>query len=343
MYCWKCGQENTEGAGSCAYCGAKLERTAPQSEAGVALRMLYDRYGRDAVLSNPLMLANGLGDLVQDCQKLRGQLKMALDAGMGRLYLDQLNDTGAPDAAFDRRVKALLTDDVGFSDKLAVELAGYFDEMIGWRDTIRSEPKTETTQYTPPRAYTPQSWPKREIDHDESYSHQNPGRESKPQSQDGSQEQLRVKVALPQQAVPTAQTQQKENTGIIVLGAIMLLVGTLNYILGKTTGTKLAFAGVLNAEWVAVPMGLFMIFGGIEAKLKKPQKQLFLARSGGNVRCSWNKSQSEFPFCLAVNDHWVDTCISSPYELQNVPDGARITLASINSNGTVCYIDSGFI
>ena len=90
MYCWKCGQELTDGASACVYCNADQNRPEPASEAGRAMRQLYDRYGRDAVLTNNLMLVNGLGDLVENSQKLRNQMKMALDAGVGRLYLDQL-------------------------------------------------------------------------------------------------------------------------------------------------------------------------------------------------------------------------------------------------------------
>ena len=64
MYCWKCGQELTDGASACVYCSANQRRPEPASEAGKAMRQLYDRYGRDTLLTNNLMLVNGLGDNV---------------------------------------------------------------------------------------------------------------------------------------------------------------------------------------------------------------------------------------------------------------------------------------
>ena len=47
------------------------------------------------------------------------------------LYLDQVH-MGGPDASFNERVHKLLTEEAGLNDKAADELAGYFDEMIGW-------------------------------------------------------------------------------------------------------------------------------------------------------------------------------------------------------------------
>ena len=143
MYCWKCGQELTDGASACVYCGADQRRPEPTSEAGRAMRQLYDRYGRDAVLTNNLMLVNGLGDLVENSQKLRNQMKMALDAGVGRLYLDQLNGTGAPDAAFDQRVRALMSDEAGLNDKAIYEITDCFDDMIGWRAASEARPASK--------------------------------------------------------------------------------------------------------------------------------------------------------------------------------------------------------
>ena len=149
------------------------------------MRTLYDRYGRDAVLNNNLMLVNGLGDLVENSQKLRNQMKMALDAGVGRLYLDQLNGTGAPDTAFDQRVRAMMTDDAGLSDKVAAEIAGYFDVMIGWRSN-RPDPRPEAPQYVPPRRYTPNIQPNATIDADASTIYQSP--EQVPEQQQATQQ-----------------------------------------------------------------------------------------------------------------------------------------------------------
>ena len=132
MKCWKCGSECEPSVKSCPTCGALLERSEPAGEIGKAMRMLFDRYGAEKVLTNSAYLVNGLGDLTEDSGKVRNRIKMAMDAGAGKAYLEQIA-VGQPDASFDRRVRTLLTDEAGLSDKTAEEIAGYFDEMIGWR------------------------------------------------------------------------------------------------------------------------------------------------------------------------------------------------------------------
>ena len=138
MKCWKCSSELAKGVATCVYCGTDQRRKPVSSEIGRAMRMLYDRYGAQAVLANSAYLINGLSDLTEDSKKLRNRLKMAMDAGLGRLYQDQLQ-AGDPDSAFDEQVRRLLTEDAGLSDKVAAEISGYFDEMIGWRQMSRSK------------------------------------------------------------------------------------------------------------------------------------------------------------------------------------------------------------
>ena len=145
MKCWKCGQDNIDGASVCTYCGVSQKRPAPVTEAGRAMRTLYDRYGAQEVLKNNAYLVNGLGDLAEDSKKLRNQLKTGMDAGLGRVYLEQLK-AGAPDSAFDRRVKRLLTEEAGLNDKTAVEIMDCFDEMIGWRAVQRPQAGQQAQQ-----------------------------------------------------------------------------------------------------------------------------------------------------------------------------------------------------
>ena len=140
MKCWKCEQELAEGTGICPYCGKEQKRPVPVTEIGRALREVYDRYGARDVLGNSVFLVNGLGDLLEDSKELRTKLKMAMDAGAGRMYLEQLN-IGTPDSNFDKRVNRLLTEGAGLKDSVAEELAGYLDEMIGWRSAVRSQTK----------------------------------------------------------------------------------------------------------------------------------------------------------------------------------------------------------
>ena len=100
MKCWKCGKENVRDVSQCVYCGTDMNRPEPKTETGAALRKLYDHYGCEAILTNPLLMVNGLGDLVQDSGKFRSQLKMALDAGIGKIYLEQIRTAGKPDRTF---------------------------------------------------------------------------------------------------------------------------------------------------------------------------------------------------------------------------------------------------
>ncbi len=161
MKCWRCGKDIVNNTSECVYCHAPQQRSTPVTVVGSALRQLYDRYGAEMVLTNPVILANGLGDVIADTlyvnvQKLKGQLKMAMDAGMGRFYFQQLA-VGKPDTEFESRIRILLTEDVGFNKQTSADLMGYFDEMIGWKavnpvhtsvilpPAPAQEPKTDTS------------------------------------------------------------------------------------------------------------------------------------------------------------------------------------------------------
>ena len=145
MYCWKCGQVIAEGTSICHVCGADQKRTEPVSEVGTAMRKLYDQIGRDEALKNSLTLCSGLHDLMkdpqEDTQTLCCQIKLAMKKNLAGTYLSQLNGVGRPDPDFDRRVQTLLTEGAGLSEKIAKDLAGYFDEMIGWRKAPEPEPQ----------------------------------------------------------------------------------------------------------------------------------------------------------------------------------------------------------
>ena len=132
MRCWKCGQENTQGASQCVHCGISLERSAPTTETGAALRQLYDHYGAEALLTNPLLMVNGLGDLLQDSGKFRNQLKMAMEAGIGKIYLQQIQTVGKPNSDFTAKTQKVLVEDAELSEAAAKKITNAFDEMIGW-------------------------------------------------------------------------------------------------------------------------------------------------------------------------------------------------------------------
>ena len=100
MKCWKCGKDLPDGASLCPHCGASLIRKAPVTGPGRAMRMAYDRFGVDSVLSKRPVLSAALGDLMEDCRKLRSQIDIALSSGADDLYLYQIRSAGRPDPAF---------------------------------------------------------------------------------------------------------------------------------------------------------------------------------------------------------------------------------------------------
>ena len=64
-----------------------------------------------------------------------------MDAGMGKIYLEQLRTSGVPNNAFEQSVRTVLLEDAGLNARVAGELAGYFDEMIGWKEAA-PDPET---------------------------------------------------------------------------------------------------------------------------------------------------------------------------------------------------------
>lgn len=145
MKCWNCGGELDGCTAFCAQCGAAAYRKEPVSEEGRALRTLLDHYGQEKVLTSSAYLANGLVDLMEDAEPLRTHLKLAMDAGLGQLILEQLKSGGAvPTAEFTGKATRLLIDKAGLSDKIAAGLLGYVDDMLGWQ----GEPAGKKTEFS---------------------------------------------------------------------------------------------------------------------------------------------------------------------------------------------------
>ena len=127
MKCWKCGKEIPDGASRCTYCSASMNRKAPATPAGKAMRQIYDRFGSGRVFDKKSILSIALGDMLEDSKKIRSQIDMVMSASVGGVYLNQLQNVGKPDSAFCDKIKKLMTDEAGLSDKVAAELMGYFD------------------------------------------------------------------------------------------------------------------------------------------------------------------------------------------------------------------------
>ena len=95
-----------------------------------AVRQLRNHYNKQMLLGNGLVLQNALGDILdEDSQKLRTQIRLAMDSGLGKLYLGLGDNT--PDVDFDRQVKTLLEEECGLTSSIATDVQAFFDELAG--------------------------------------------------------------------------------------------------------------------------------------------------------------------------------------------------------------------
>ena len=132
-----------DGTVKCTYCSTSQSRIKPVSEVGMAFRRVYDRFGKKAIFTNSAYLNNSVGDLLSDSGKLRNWITLAMNENIGTLYLHQIEEMGRSDITFVTQIKTILIEDAGLSEKAAMELIGYFDEMIGWECDV-----FEGKQYT---------------------------------------------------------------------------------------------------------------------------------------------------------------------------------------------------
>lgn len=160
MKCWKCGKTISDGTSSCPYCGTSTSRPAPSTEAGKALRQLYDYYGSKTLLSDTAVLINGYHDINPDDKKFRNSLKSALDVGIGSKYLFQIESIGHPDDTFVQSISIMLTEDAGLSSQVARIIVDAFDDMIGWsnpNEKTASQATDETVNNTTPPSHSPKT------------------------------------------------------------------------------------------------------------------------------------------------------------------------------------------
>lgn len=139
MKCWNCGNELND-MSFCTQCGAVAHRREPVTKEGHALRTLMDHCGLENLLNNSNYLINGLGDMLENAEPLRTNLKLAIDAGLGQLILSQLKENGAaPSAEFTSKATRLIIDKAGLSDKIAAELLDNVDDMLGWQGASEAQ------------------------------------------------------------------------------------------------------------------------------------------------------------------------------------------------------------
>jgi len=309
MKCWQCGQTIPDQASACIYCGAVQVRPAPKSEEGRALRQLFDQYGADKVLTYPKYLVNGVGDMLGDSGKLRAQLSMAMDSGMGRLYLAQL-PAGKPDAAFRGRVQELLTGNAGLSPAAAGRMMQLFDEMIGW-ETVPSAEDMAGAGFRGTQDTGTHVREKQRRTHTETI----------PEAGKHVPVRQVQSVNFPQTEVPRLGVWY----GGVFLGACVMMASVI-------LGYQSMEQGYANSGLPILLVGLagFVLFvvSGCFISPGMYTKKLYMQRSNGTVTCQWipQEKYRDAVWFLAVGDTWVVANATSPCTVQRVSVTSPVTL-----------------
>lgn len=283
-----------------------MTRKNPVTAVGQAMRQIYDRFGLARVFANNSILPAALGDLLEDSRQLRAQVKTAFTAGIGSIYVNQLRNVGQPTPAFYARIKSLLVEEAGLSEKVAAELTGYYDEMIGWKAAVSAPPPQ------PDRGTTPPPRPDR-------------GTPPRPPVNDDP-------IPLPGAAVPL------RDQGCLHALAQWLFMGALIVII--CGGVASAVTG-LWIGLIGVVIGFFICIKIIEALDTIPgERKITSGNTGSAVELSWTGSIDKF--AVAVGDKWVLTGTGSKAVLDGLlfahfrpGEKYKVTLAEITDSGVV--------
>jgi len=274
MKCWKCGREIPENTSVCTYCSASMHRKAPVTAAGKAMRQIYDRFGCERIFDKKSILTVALGDVLEDSKKLRNQLEMVMSTGVGNVYANQLRNIGKPDAAFNSKVKTLIVEEAGLSERIAAELMGYFDEMIGWNNGVQTTTQTGggATSRPNPTREIPRPTPNREIPRPTP----NP---TKPPVDE-------PKIPLPTAAVPV------HNTGC----GFVLLVGG---------GVCTLIAGMIPLAIGFFVLAAIAVYANSAEEKAYYPKKLSCNRTDTAIILTWDDHVDKF--AIAVGNKWVLT------------------------------------
>lgn len=313
MICWRCGKKLTEHASSCVYCGTSQKRIVPKTEAGKAMRQIYDYFGPTEILTSKNKLSVGLGDMLSDSKKLRRQIEAAFEAGIGRFYLNQLDAAGKADVNFNTRIKKLLIENAEVSDKAAEDIMKYMEEMIGWQPAgvqsshshekessgscLKSkediefeqmmkkyrEEKTRLDKLKEEQRKKDEEWKKR---HEEEYRlYEEKMKENRrkvdPKKQEKASWRSEKKPVLPTEKIP-----ENPATTYIIIGAILLVVSIVTF-------HPVAIIGMI----------VFMVLYFI-AKPKGPNHIKIYNKGNGNYSCEWDMPLEKW--AVAVGGKWIE-------------------------------------
>ena len=329
MKCWKCGKEIPDGASVCNYCGASMNRKAPVTEPGRAMRQIYDRFGSGRVFDKKSILSIALGDMLEDSKKIRSQIDMVMSASVGGVYLNQLQNVGKPDSAFCDKIKKLMTDEAGLSDKVAAELMGYFDEMIGW---AVSTPAAAQTNPQPSGGATSGGAASRPAPNKE-IPRPTPGKEiPRPTSTAANYASAAAKIPLPTAPIPKFNVGCRES-----LMEWMYLATTCLCIMG---GVALISTGLIPIAIVPFVLAV-IIFKALSNRLDHlypGQRKINREKSANSFDLSWEGPMDKF--AIAVGDKWVCTGSGSQATLTEnmlahikTSGKIEVTLAEITATG----------
>ena len=334
MKCWKCGKEIPDGASMCTYCSASMNRKAPATPAGKAMRQIYDRFGSGRVFDKKSILSIALGDMLEDSKKIRSQIDMVMSAGVGGVYLNQLQNVGKPDSAFCDKIKKLMTDEAGLSDKVAAELMGYFDEMIGW---AVSTPAAAQTNPQPSGGSTSGGAASGGVASrpasNKEIPRPTPGKEiPRPTPTAANYASAAAKIPLPTAPIPKFNVGCRES-----LMEWMYLATTCLCIMG---GVALISTGLIPIAIVPFVLAV-IIFKALSNRLDHlypGQRKINRKKSANSFDLSWEGPMDKF--AIAVGDKWVCTGSGSQATLTEnmlahikTSGKIEVTLAEITASG----------
>lgn len=144
MKCWRCGKDNTENNEKCLFCGTSQKRVEPVTDTGKALRKIFDDFGAEKVFGDSRIITAAISDFIPDSDVLCLSIELVYRVGIGTIYNNQLQNHGAANEEFYKRVEKVIIEDAGLSESKATQLIHLFDEMIGWKNS------QETTAGTVP-------------------------------------------------------------------------------------------------------------------------------------------------------------------------------------------------
>lgn len=140
-----------------------------------ALKEIADHYGVRQVLENTTMLYNAIGDMLgEDGNRLRNQMRLAMDSGIGKMYLQQIQ---VPADGFEHRVMTVLQEDCGMSSESASNLKRLLDEMTGMMQAASCMSVNQNAYST--------AVERKKIEPQADFSQQSASAASDPQSADG--------------------------------------------------------------------------------------------------------------------------------------------------------------